>query len=140
GQADDLPITRLHKELADNLVELKTITGNSADIIVRELEIPLEKPVGAAVIMTEGLVNDQIVTETVIETLLQIGSQKIDQPKLLEAIEKQILAVTSTKRIDNWNSLFTSLLSGETIIFIDGFNQALAASTTGGDSRPVMEP
>lgn len=140
GQADDLPITRLHKELADNLVELKTITGNSADIIVRELEIPLEKPVGAAVIMTEGLVNDQIVTETVIETLLQIGSQKIDQPKLLEAIEKQILAVTSTKRIDNWNSLFTSLLSGETIIFIDGFNQALASSTTGGDSRPVMEP
>lgn len=130
----------MQKSLTDNIAELKKITGNSADIVIRELEIPAEKRVPAAVIMTEGLINDQIVTDNVIKTLFQITGQQLGTSQLLDTIEKQILSVTSTRRIDSWNSLFDSLLSGETIILLDGFNQALATSTTGGEKRQVMEP
>ncbi|GAA3330513.1 hypothetical protein GCM10020331_083370 [Ectobacillus funiculus] len=40
----------------------------------------------------------------------------------------------------NWSELLLSLLSGNTLILIDGWPEAISNSTKGGESRAVTEP
>lgn len=91
--------------------------------------------------MTQGLVNDQIVTDDVIKALVSANNlQEQEKKQIFSLIEKQILSVTNTETISDWNTFFESLLNGETIVLIDGFDQAIATSTVGGEKRPVSEP
>jgi spore germination protein KA len=42
--------------------------------------------------------------------------------------------------ISNWNEIYDSLLSGNTIIIIDGFAKALSVETKGWEKRSISEP
>jgi spore germination protein KA len=46
----------------------------------------------------------------------------------------------SVKQSENWEDILASLMSGNTIIFVDGIDQAIIANTAGGEKRSIEEP
>jgi len=132
----------LKHNLNSNIEMIKDKTGNSSDIVIRELTMDLNRPLKAAVIYIDGLVDNKIIDEFVVETLLTdltIQNSLLDQ-NLPQLIENKVIALNGIKIIAAVNELFDSLASGETIILIDGYAQALSGNTRGGEQRSIQEP
>ncbi|OLO23609.1 spore germination protein, partial [Priestia megaterium] len=55
-------------------------------------------------------------------------------------IKEHMLTITNVGEVTNFDKLFLHLLSGETIVLVDGWDQALACSAQGGDLRAISEP
>ncbi len=132
----------LEHDLNSNINMLKDKTGNSSDIVIRELTIGSNSQLKAAVIYIEGLVDNKIIDEFVIEALLTdstIQHSLLDQ-NLPQFIENNVIALNGMKIITAVNELFDSLAAGETIILIEGCAHAISGSTQGGEQRSIEEP
>ena len=142
GQAADIPAKTLHNSLNANLQFLNDTMGASSDLVIRQIHIGKNPPINGAVVMIDGLINDQIVNESVIQALFSINfnNQKPSGAELFIYLEKKLLPITSVSKISDWQKLFSKLLSGESIIFVDGAANALATNTKGGEKRAIAEP
>lgn len=141
-EKNDLSKKLLDNDLPKNIQMIKNTTGNSSDIIIRHLAIGKNSSIKAAVIFTDGLVNDQTINDYIIEAFIHDPRLKEDQTfeKILDILEKEIIPIDHIQSIYDWDSLFSSLFSGDTILLVDGYEKALSFSTRGGEKRAVLEP
>lgn len=128
--------------LQDNLSLVKQKFGNSPDIIIRELKIGSSKA-KAAVIYVQGLVDNQLLNDFLMESLMQYqsSSQNETKPEMLDNIYDLVIPMGGVKKQTEWSKLLESLLVGATLLFIDGTDKAFTvASTQGGEGRSISEP
>ena len=136
---DQLP-ANLETSSKANLEILKERMGNSSDIVTRSLSGQNFK-VHITIVYMKGLVDTQSVNDFLIETILNnpLLQEKAIPKEALKVIHEEVIALGEIKEVGDWNSLFTDLVSGNTIIFIDGVSEALSASTQGGERRSIQE-
>ncbi|MGM0880391.1 MAG: spore germination protein [Bacillota bacterium] len=136
----------LNESLDENIRKIKEDLGSSDDIIIREIRIGREGSVKIAVLYTDGLADKQVITEFFMEslmkkdTLIEPIEQLSDGDKRLESLKGMVLQIGDNKDITDFASLYNSLLSGDTVILLDGYSQGIAASTQGWQSRSISEP
>jgi spore germination protein KA len=142
GQAKCVPDEPLHDKLPFNLQTIKETTGYSSDIVFRIVRVGQNPEVKVAIVYTDGLVDNQTVNDCLIESLLNDPDmqKQISPQQALSMIEGNVVSVGGVKIVNNWPELFLSLMSGETIILIDGISEAVCVSTKGGDKRSIQEP
>ncbi|WP_199426235.1 spore germination protein [Thermaerobacillus caldiproteolyticus] len=141
GQAKDVPNGSLDTVVNVNIDIVQRTTGNSSDIVIRRFTIGEENPIHAAIVFTDGLVDEKIIYDFLLESLMTVNIPSSFSPKdLFLFIEQKLAAVGGVKHVQQWFDVFSSLLSGQTIIFIDGIPTALSASTKGGEYRSIEEP
>ncbi|MFJ7976799.1 spore germination protein [Peribacillus sp. NPDC096379] len=136
----------LKTSLQQNIQTLKDTLGESSDIIIREIRIGKEGTIKAGIIYTDGLTDTPSLQNFILETLMLdikgIELQKKTSPEknLISILKDVALTVGEIKEITNLDVLFTSLLSGDTIILIDGYAQGLIISNKHWVERGVTEP
>ena len=142
GEAKEISRKKLAGNLEEDLQYLISETGQSSDIIIRELAIGPEHGTKAAVIVTDGLINNQTVNNSILKMMLDPFSfpDSPDPETIFQKLKTGILSVSGVKEILYWDDLFFSLLTGETIILMDGNPVALATNTKGGEVRQIGEP
>ncbi|MGE7780592.1 spore germination protein [Peribacillus sp. NPDC097264] len=130
----------LEMTLKANLEVLKKKTGNSSDIVIRSLSEKNFK-VKIAIVYIKGLIDTQTLHDFLIESILNnpVLHEKSIPKEALQFIGEEVIALGEIKEVVDWDSLFTDLMSGNTIIFIDGVREALSASTQGGERRSIQE-
>ncbi|MCY8977640.1 spore germination protein GerKA [Bacillus atrophaeus] len=127
----------IHSALSENLADITEKTGGSSDVVIRELEIGEKGSVHIAVIYIAGLVDNQSVNESLIEAL--ISNKSLQKDDTIEQVLKQTVALGSVKPEQTWDGLLTALMLGNTLIFAEGADRALIASTEGGERRSIEE-
>lgn len=138
--------SKLSTSLSVNLLELKEILGNSKDVNIRELNIGIACQINAAIVLIDGLVDKDFVNEHIMKSLMKlnrhiVSSEKlIDKHKLLNIIKTSILTVSNLYEISTLEEVIDRVLSGHTVLFIEGSNIALNIDTAGYESRSVEEP
>lgn len=142
GQADQLEEKYFKNKIGENIQIIMKTLGDSSDLIIRKLELPTEQPIQAAIIMIDGLINGRTVNENIIHSLISNEKtiREADRNKIFDVIEKKVLSVTAAESVYDWNTFFDSLLSGETLILIDGYKKVLATKTSGGEKRQITPP
>ncbi|RSL32343.1 spore germination protein [Salibacterium salarium] len=132
----------LQPSLADNLDTLKGKTGNSSDVVIRELTIDSDSKLKGAVIFVEGIVDSNAIDEFLIHSLMSdpIPSKDQNENNALGIISDKVVSLGEVKQVYEWKELLESLMSGETIILVDGQNEGLSASAKGGEKRSIQEP
>ncbi|MGF7049604.1 spore germination protein KA [Paenibacillus sp. DS2015] len=140
--------TESHKEplttkLQENMQHIKTTLGNSSDLVIREFIIGSEYQIHAAIFYTDGLADSKSVQQFIMESLL------VDIPKLdaidssdqdtTQVLRDHILTVGDVKDVSEFSSLFTSLLSGDAILLLDGYDQGFTIGMRGWKDRAVSE-
>lgn len=137
----------LYQSLQKNIDEIKTTMGNSSDLVVREISIGLKGEIKACLAYTDGLVDIKVIQESIMESFLfelRKASLADDYPQqdnsLLKFLKENALSIGDVKDIKDFPSLYTSVLSGETVILVDGCDQGFAASTRGAEHRTITEP
>jgi spore germination protein KA len=141
-EAHDLP-SSLYGDLQKNIDFIRKELGNSSDVIIREFQIGGN--VRAAAAFTDGLTDQTTIADFVIKSLMQIQdeAQTLDPNMGMDSryrfIKERILPYGDIKDITDWKELFQSMLSGDSILLIDGCTGAIAAATKGGENRGVTE-
>ncbi|MEH7119857.1 spore germination protein [Neobacillus vireti] len=129
---EELPILRDYKE---NLERIKGEFGNSTDVTIRMLKISNHK---AALVFIDGLVNTISISDFLLEPFME--QEVIPDQDIFQYLVDKAVALGSVKSIEDWNQVYDSLLSGNTVIFIDGCNKAISTETKGWEKRGITEP
>lgn len=148
SSTNDQPIQKEHLTGVFS-VDLERITKTfekSSDVVVREFTIGSKENVNAAIVYTDGLADTTSIQSFILESLMNEVKQLEDSKeilhtrKILHCVKSSILTVGAVQEISDFESLYTSILSGNTIILIDGFKEAIVASTAGWEARAISEP
>jgi spore germination protein KA len=128
--------------LSMNLEAIKKRTGNSSDIVIRPLNLGHNPKVKTAIVYIKGMVDNQSVNDFLIEAMINNPSlqKQLVQQEVIEIIAEDVVALGGIKKVSDWDGLFTELMSGNTIILIEGTREALSVSTQGGQRRSIQEP
>ena len=130
---EDLPILRDYKE---NIERIIGEFGKSADIVIREFKVNIHK---GALVYVDGLADSKMISDFLLEPLM--GKQVNQEPiNIFQYLMEKAVALGSVQTIDNWNQVYDNLLSGNTVIFIDGSNKAISGETKGWEKRAISEP
>ncbi len=84
--------------------------GNSADVVIRRLKIGKEE-LPAAIVYIAGLVDEQLVSQSLLEDLIDIPSVQPEQAVCL--IYDKTLAIGGVKEAEKWKSLYAGLVAGD---------------------------
>ncbi|MFJ8235490.1 spore germination protein [Ureibacillus sp. NPDC094379] len=140
-QSNDKLSNNIDTSLSLNLKVIKQRTGNSTDIVIRPAKLGQHPKVKTAIVYIKGLVDSQTVNDFLIEAMINNPAlqEQIAHQEVIDLIAEDVVAVGGIKKLSDWDELFTDLMSGNTIIFIEGISVALSVSTQGGERRSIQE-
>lgn len=136
----------LTTSLEENIEKVKNTLGNSTDLVVREFRIGTNENIKAAVIYTDGLADTTAIQDFIMKSLMldlretNLYKKDSSRDNLFLLLKNFALTIPDLKEVQDFDSLFTSVLSGDTVILIDGYPHGLVAATGGWEDRGVQEP
>jgi spore germination protein KA len=137
----DMRHNGLVKSLESNISFFKNIFKNDETLIVREFQNKQLKTAKCSIIYIDGMVNTEIVNENIINPFLGINlSQDIDTDNLLEELKKKVIISNDITLETEINKIVSSVIYGDTLFLLEGFDKALIISSKGWQARPISEP
>ncbi|WP_211750205.1 spore germination protein [Paenibacillus sp. Marseille-Q4541] len=132
----------LSENLDDNVAFIKKEFGNSTDLIIRDLNISDESSLRAVLIYVEGLTDTVTIQESIIQALTSEDFIKKLDPKkdLFSLVKKTVISTSNIRELMNSNDIFSSILSGSTLILFNEYNRGIIADTAGGEQRSIAPP
>lgn len=122
------------ESLKSNLNRLKKefFYPTNEDFIVRELA--LFNGTKCAVLFLDGMVNSTIIQDHIIAPLLE-GKYKNETD-----VMHKVITAKEGKKVCCFGEIIDAITMGSTIVFLDGYNQAISIGTTKYDHRSVEKP
>lgn len=129
--------------LNQNLIILKDIFSVSSDIVIREFDFGQKPQIHAALIYVDGLVDKATINQSIIKPLMydsRIICSEETHKENMDHIKTTLLSVGEVQQIPSINKLVDSCMSGDAVLLINGFDEALVMSTRAWENRGVQEP
>ncbi|GGG00459.1 spore germination protein KA [Paenibacillus albidus] len=133
----------LSVSLEANVQEISKRIGESSDVVFRHFTNESLSSSPLAFIYIDGLVNSEMVNQTVLQPLMETVVPKIPDITATDAynlVKDQMLPIGSVKEGKTLESLLGMLFDGYTLILFNGMTTALAADTAGWEKRSINEP
>ena len=138
---NDQENTGLNKSLDDNILLFKNIFINDETLIIREFENKQLKNAQCCIIYLDGMVNTEIVNENIIQPVLCSNlSENIESGNLLEELKKKVIVSNNVTLETEVKKTVSSVINGDTLFLLEGYDNALVISSKGGLFRPITEP
>lgn len=131
----------LDKALINNIALFKDIFKNDETLIVREFQNKTLMTAKCCIIYIDGMVNTEIVNENIIEPVLRTDlSKDIESNNLLEELKSKVIVSNNVTIETEINKILNSIIYGDTLFLLEGYNKALIISSKGWQSRSINEP
>ncbi|WP_059041612.1 spore germination protein [Paenibacillus rubinfantis] len=132
-------------DLQQMLERIVAESGHSPDIVIRHLKLggPVPAPVKAAIVYLNALSNQQMINNFVIKPLIGLDPDKVNKyppDRLMKYILEDALSLGETSVVKEWNDIMMAVLSGDTVLLVEGSDQGIVSGTAGGEWRAVNEP
>ncbi len=132
--------TLISRNLEKNLKKLDMVFDGSSDIIVRRFTVGRDRR-SAAIICADGLVNFAMVSESIIRPLLYDDFNRDDHaPESIEDIKREYIAANEVKDAETLGDVINAVLSGDTVLIVDGFCGGLIINSKGFSVRSIQDP
>ncbi|NLL44212.1 MAG: spore germination protein [Mollicutes bacterium] len=115
---------KLPKNSTEIIENIKQKTGNSSDIVIKTMAA---FDTYVHIIFCEPMCDRIIINEFILE-FLENNKKDVKEKDLIKYIKSKLPAHKITK-IDNYDDLYYNLLSGFTIILVDGINECLSVES-----------
>ena len=126
---------KTYTKIEKNIKYINEITGEAADVTKREFMAARDTK--AFLVFVDGLVNDTLIQDSVLESLIQNVLVTRISPHVNALIEN--VTSPSFSLIDDFDKIMLLVLSGDSALFIDGFDKALVIASRGFAGRGVPE-
>lgn len=130
---------RVKKKVKDNIDYVKKTLDSPDDLKIRTITLS-NSSIPCAFLYIEGIVDEQSIHESVLGNLENIENVPNEPFALLTLIYSKQIALNDVTKEHDLENIIIALLSGQTILFIDGVQVALAVETIGGNTRQIEEP
>lgn len=145
GQQQDRPKDRVFSSLDKNLAYFKDKLEDCDDVVYREFRVGSKQQFGFALIFIDGLIDRNMINEEVLKSLMLETRHANMNPGIFS---KDIFslafdgAVTTgeVKDEEYLDKAMVSLLSGDSIVLVDGYKKVISIGSKGWPSRGVQEP
>ncbi|MEH6994671.1 spore germination protein [Neobacillus drentensis] len=127
----------LNKDVNENVAQIKEALGNSSDLITRFIKHG-DNPTAFAVVHIDGITNGQKINEHIIDPLLSYQSD-LNYKSIRDKLE-QTITISNIKEKNTYKSILSAIVSGNTVIFINGDTSAIILDTKEIESRGITEP
>jgi spore germination protein KA len=134
----DLALT---KNLQNNISLFENIFSGDEMLVTRRFQSRYLPEAKCCVIYFDDMVNSETINENVIQPVLSCNLEyKIDHCNLLEELLNKVLIVNDITMEDNLDSITNSVLYGDTIFLLEGYEKALIIDSKGWQTRAITEP
>lgn len=135
----------LSPNLETNLKQIKAILNKCSDVVYREFVFAQNEQIRLALIYTDGLadkghISDQIMKALALEVPMVVPGQEITKARALEFIKKRGLCLQQVKETDRLQDIIHAILSGDTVLLVDGHATAIINGARGWEARAITEP
>lgn len=142
-EQDGSPVC-LSKNLEESLNILRDNLGQSNDVIIRRVKIGSDRNVDAAVVYIDGLIDRNLVNHDILRPLmlnLQLINEKVELnfSNIIEFIQSSVVTVGQIKTVTDVNQMVAAILSGHTVLLLEGVAQALDIDAQGWSQRGIEE-
>lgn len=110
--------------------------GSASDLVFRKLLIG-NGTLPSLVVYLDNMVDKKTVNEAIIAKLQEAPTEFLENVKVMAY---SVLAVSKVTVTTDFNKLMEGLLNGGTLVFLQGFNQAVLANTMGWEKRSIEPP
>lgn len=109
------------------------------DVIIREFKIA--RKIKACVVFIDGMIDKNIIIEFTLPQLMNpCALDGFESGCPIDFLEKNVLSIHQVVRMDNYKSIIPQILSGLTVVFIDGCNECLVMESRGFEKRDISVP
>lgn len=120
---------------------LKTGLGRSADIIIRRFTIGGEGGVPAVLVFEDGLASNQMVDQDTVAFMERVDPVRIRQrPKQGAHIAAEAISVGHVSYGQEWEKILYKILGGNTVLLIEGADDAIIMDTVKYPARAIQQP
>lgn len=138
---ENLKNQSLTKSLQDNINIFKNIFKNDDTLVIREFQNKCLKAANCCIIYIDGMVNTQIINENIMEPIM--NNNLLDNAlstNLLEELKKEVILSNNVTIETELKKIVNSIIYGDTLLMLQGYDKALVISSKGWQSRPISEP
>lgn len=131
--------------LDENLEKIKLLLTDCEDVIYKEFNVGVEQKLKFAVIFTDGLVDKAFINDSVLADLMYHAREiKPDAPELKDELYKLVrygsIPSPELKEIKNIDDAVMAIITGDSVLLIDGTDKIIVVGTKGWPARGVSEP
>ncbi len=135
----------LSPDLDANLSQIKAILDRCSDVMYREFVFAQNEQIRLALIYTDGLadkeqISEQITKALALEVAMAAPGQEISKSRALEFIKQRGLCVNEIQQTSKMEEVIQAILSGDSVLLVDGHATAIINGTKGWASRAISEP
>ncbi|MDF2592281.1 MAG: spore gernimation protein [Clostridia bacterium] len=131
----------LTKFLEVNISLFNNIFKNDETLIIREFQNKWLKTAQCCIVYLDGMVNAEIVNENIIQPILHNDlSEDIESDNLLEELKKKVIVSNQVTVETEINKMVSSIICGDTLFLLGGYDKALVISSKGWQTRSISEP
>ncbi|GAB1531915.1 MULTISPECIES: spore germination protein [Brevibacillus] len=133
-----------HCSLDENLEKVKKELGNSTDLVTRQVRLEAVDQIVVGILYTEGLVDKNMIS-SLLESLM-LHAKKAHIPAEAECEERSLilmkdflLTIGGVEEVYDFDHLYDAILTGDTVILVDGYSNGFIANTKQWEDRGVQE-
>lgn len=134
----------IDRDLNSTISTLKSILVDNDDIVYRMIDCGEDKKVKMCIVYVDGMTNKEDVMNFAIENLMDYLKldefEKNSGKELDRIIAQRRVAISEIAAIPDIEQGIDKILSGETMLYIDGCSKAIMLSSRGWPMRGVSEP
>lgn len=128
------------KDIETTENKLKDLFKDANDFVIKK--ITMSEDINLMIVYIDGIISNEILDLDILKPLM-IDSKNIktiNNKSLINILKERLISVGDIDTTDNFIKSIDSILVGNVVIFINGFDVSLTVNSKGWESRGVAEP
>ena len=130
----------LSTDLKENTKQIENIFNGNETLAVRCFENQMNPSIKCCIFYIEGMVNHDLLNNGVIKPFIEFTFKSIQISGLTDALIKHISFSGSVAKSSDFNEIIQAIVSGSSVLLIEGCGDALIIDTLNYETRAVGEP
>lgn len=131
----------LTKPLEENIKLFRDIFTEDQTLIVRRFQNKYLPSAKCCVLYFDDMINKKVLNESIIEPVLRNDlSEGIRSDNLLEELQYKVIAADEVEIVSDINEIVGSIIYGDTIFLLEGYDKVLIINSKGWQTRAISEP
>lgn len=130
--------TEISKSLRANEEYVRKRCESCADIQIRPMKLGEERKVDCLMVYIEVAVSNMMLDDSAIGKMVN-HFWEVSPEKIQEFVANNSLGIADVKKLGSMEEVFSTLLAGNAVFFMDGYDQAMKISSKGYPGMGVSE-
>ncbi len=128
----------ISKNIDENIERFQTLFGGSSDIKMNEMRLGRNMDIACMIAFVEVCADNMILKESVLGRMLN-RFNAMEKQDVLACLEQNNLGISDMDMMETIEEAATGMLTGDSILFVDGFDKAIKIKAKGYPGKTVSD-